>query len=136
MVIDHVGWESWTGKISSLGAYALPCKFTGINQDFTWFLTRIYAPNNREEREEVWWEVGSARGLFEDPWLVSGYFNTVRFPSEWNCSRTSRAMTDLSDFIEDMGLLDPHLVAGKYTWRRGDRHDTATRLDRFILPNE
>ncbi|KAG5631925.1 hypothetical protein H5410_003642 [Solanum commersonii] len=132
-------WDGrvWSGEVSSLGAYSITCKLTGINQDLIWFLTGIYAPNSREKREEVWWEVGSARGLFDGPWVVCGDFNTARFPSEKkNCSRISRAMTDLSDFIEDMGLLDPHLVGGKYTWRKGDRHDTASRLDRFLLSDE
>ena len=45
-------------------------------------------------------------------------------------------MTDLSEFIEDMGLLDPYLVGGKYTRRKGDRYDTTSRLDRFLFSDE
>ncbi|KAG5594744.1 hypothetical protein H5410_035976 [Solanum commersonii] len=123
--------------VSSLGAYSLSCKFTGKNRDFTWCLTGIYAPNNRVEREEVWWELGSARGLFDGPWVVCGDFNTVRFPSEKrNCSRFTRAMYDLSDFIEDMSLQDPHLIGSKYTWRKGESYDVAARLDRFLFSEE
>ncbi|WMV43213.1 hypothetical protein MTR67_036598 [Solanum verrucosum] len=132
-------WDEkvWTGEVSSLGAYSLTCKFTGKNRDFTWCLTGIYAPNNRVEREEVCWELGSARGLFDGPWVVCGDFNTVRFPSEKrNCSRFTRAMYDLSDFIEDMSLQDPHLIGSKYTWRKGESHDVAARLDRFLFSEE
>lgn len=132
-------WDGrvWSGEVSSLGAYSITCKLTRINQDLIWFLTGVYAPNSREEREEVWWEVGSTRGLFDGPWVVCGDFNTARFPSEKkNCSRISRAMTDLSNFIEDLGLLDPHLVGGKYIWRKEDRHDTTSRLDRLFLSDE
>ncbi|WMV37865.1 hypothetical protein MTR67_031250 [Solanum verrucosum] len=115
-------WDEkvWTGEVSSLGAYSLTCKFTGKNRDFTWCLTGIYAPNNRVEREEVWWELGSARGLFDGPWVVCGDFNTARFPSEKrNCSRFTRTMYDLSDFIEDMSLQDPHLIGANTLGGKG-----------------
>ncbi|WMV15422.1 hypothetical protein MTR67_008807 [Solanum verrucosum] len=111
--------------------------FTGKSLAFTWVLTGIYAPNSREERKEVWWEVGSARGLFNGSWAVCGDFNTVRFPSEKkNCSRITKSMTDLSDFIEAMSLLDLQLAGGRYTWRKGDKHDIAARLDRFLVSDE
>ncbi|KAH0688906.1 hypothetical protein KY289_016264 [Solanum tuberosum] len=71
------------------------------------------------------------------PWVVYGDFNTVRYPSEKkNCGRISKAMNDFSEFIMDLNLLDPQLECGKYTWRKGDRHDVAARLDRFLVSNE
>lgn len=80
-------------------------------------LIGIYAPNSREEREEDLWEVGSARGLFNGPWVVCGDLNTVRFLSEKkNCSRITKLMSDLPDFIEDMSLLDLQLAVRSYTW--------------------
>uniref|UniRef100_A0A0V0IXC5 Putative ovule protein n=1 Tax=Solanum chacoense TaxID=4108 RepID=A0A0V0IXC5_SOLCH len=45
-------------------------------------------------------------------------------------------MYDLSDFIEDMSLQDPHLIGSKYTWRKGESHDVAARLDRFLFSEE
>ena len=81
-----------SGEISSLGTYSITCNLIGINEDLIWFLTCIYAPTSREERKEVLWEVGSARGLFDGPWVVCGDFNTARFPSKKkNYSRISRA---------------------------------------------
>lgn len=96
-------WDKriWEGEVSSVGAYSVSCCFSGKNQDFKWHLTGVYAPNDRVEREETWWEVGAARGLFTGPWVLCGDFNIVRYPSEkFNCSRISRSMTDLSEFIE------------------------------------
>ncbi|WMV18959.1 hypothetical protein MTR67_012344 [Solanum verrucosum] len=105
--------------------------------DFKWHLTGVYAPNDRVEREETWWEVGAARGLFTGPWVLCGDFNTVRYPSEkFNCSRISRSMTDLSEFIEDMELMDLDLAGGEFTWRKGERHSTAARLDRFMISED
>lgn len=121
-----------------MGTYSLTCKFTGKNQDLTWFLTGIYAPNNRVEREQVWWEVGLARGFFDSPWVVCGDFNSQISlkKKKKNCSRITRATNDLFDFIEDMSLQDPHLVKGNYTWRKGDRNDVAARLDKFLFSDE
>ncbi|WMV46576.1 hypothetical protein MTR67_039961 [Solanum verrucosum] len=88
----------------------------------------------KKKENKVWWEVGTARGLFNGPWVVCGDFNTVRFPFEKkNCSRITKSMTDLSDFIEDMNLLDLQLAGESYTWRKGDKHDIAVRLDRSKL---
>jgi len=44
--------------------------------------------------------------------------------------------TDLSDFIEDMSLSDLQLAGGSYTWRKVDKHDIVSRLDRFLVSNE
>lgn len=41
-----------------------------------------------------------------------GYFKTTRFPSEKKGTRTTKSMTDFSDFIEDMGLVDLALMGG------------------------
>ncbi|WMV51457.1 hypothetical protein MTR67_044842 [Solanum verrucosum] len=109
----------------------------GKTQNFSWHLSGVYAPNNREEREEVWGELGAVKSLFNGPWVIAGDFNVVRFPSEKkNCNRITKAMEDFSDFIEDMELVDPPLIGGSFTWRKGDRHVTATRLDRFLFSEE
>jgi len=69
--------------------------------------------------------------------VIAGDFNVVRFPSEKkNCNKITKAMEDFSDFIEDMELVDPPLIGGSFTWRKGDRHVTAARLDRFLFSEE
>jgi len=129
-------WDKrrWDGEVSSVGEFSVSVCFSGKNLDFKWHLTGVYAPNDRAEREETWWELGAARGLFTGPWVLCGDFNAVRYPSEkYNCNRINRAMTELSEFIEDMELMDLDLAGGEFTWRRGDRHSTAARLDRFLI---
>lgn len=61
---------------------------------------------------------------------MCGDFNTVRFPTEKSeGTKITRVMTDFSDFI------DVDLYWGNYTWKKGDRHTIAARLDRFLLRN-
>ncbi|WMV40484.1 hypothetical protein MTR67_033869 [Solanum verrucosum] len=126
-------WDKrrWDREVSSVGAFSVSVCFSGKNLDFKWHLTSVYASNDRAEREETWWELGATKGLFTGPWVLCGDFNTVRYPSEkYNCNRINRAVTELSEFIEDMELMDLDLAGGEFTWRRGDRHFTAARLDR------
>lgn len=61
-------WDSkiGEGEISSLSSYSVTCKFIGKTQEYTWNLSTVYAPNDREERKEVWWELAGARGIFMD----------------------------------------------------------------------
>ncbi|WMV37052.1 hypothetical protein MTR67_030437 [Solanum verrucosum] len=82
---------------------------------------------------ELWEELGAMRSLCEGPWVVCGDFNTTRFPSEKiNCIRLSRAMIDLSSCINELELIDPPLFGGSYTWRGGENHRNASRIDRFL----
>lgn len=45
-------------------------------------------------------------------------------------------MTDFSEFIEDMELVDLDLKEEKYTWKKGDSHNSAARFDRILISNE
>lgn len=134
-----VMWDGriWKGEVCCTGVHTITCKFSSKIQEYTWHRSAVYAPNDRRKREEVWWELAGARGLFYGPWVVCGDFNTVRYPSEKkNCSRVTRAMMEFSSFIEDMELVDLQLAGGDYTWRKGDKHVIAARLDRFLISVE
>lgn len=80
--------------------------------------------------KDTWGELGAARDLCSGLWVLCGDFNTTRYPSEKKrCLRINKAMTDFSEFIEDMELSDLELKGNKYTWRKGDRQNIAVRLD-------
>ncbi|KAG5583242.1 hypothetical protein H5410_053869 [Solanum commersonii] len=40
------------------------------------------------------------------------------------------AMTDFSEWINDIEHIDPPLIGGYYTWRREDNH-TTSKIDKF-----
>ncbi|WMV14273.1 hypothetical protein MTR67_007658 [Solanum verrucosum] len=66
------------------------------------------------------------------PWIVCGDFNITRYPSErTNCHRLSGAMEEFSSCIEELQLVDPPLLGGSFTWRRGEDHSCASRIDRI-----
>lgn len=73
----------------------------------------------------------------EGPWVICGDFNVSRFPSErTNCNRITRTMADFNQCINDLEFLDPPLSGGSYTWRRGQNHSCATRIDRFLFSSQ
>lgn len=45
-------------------------------------------------------------------------------------------MNDFSECIEDTALLDVQLAGSNFTWRKGEGHDIAARLDRFLISEE
>nr|XP_016436162.1 PREDICTED: uncharacterized protein LOC107762331 [Nicotiana tabacum] len=130
-------WDNkvWKGEVIATGSYSLTCRFESLTQDFNWHMTGVYAPNCVNERQEVWWEIGAARGLFIGPWVVAGDFNIIKFPYEKrNCTRVTRAMTEFSDFIEDMELVDLQLEAEITHGLVGA--ETSSRIDRFLISVE
>ncbi|WMV22579.1 hypothetical protein MTR67_015964 [Solanum verrucosum] len=71
------------------------------------------------------------------PACIWGDFNVIRYPVERsNCSRINGAMTEFSECIEELELVDPPLFGGSYTWRRGEGHQTASRIDRFLYSSQ
>ncbi|KAG5595083.1 hypothetical protein H5410_036315 [Solanum commersonii] len=80
----------------------------------------LYADYKRVERIELWGELYSAGGRCAGPWVVGGDFN-----NKWSNSEFSKC-------IEEMELVDPPLFGGSYTWRRGENHRSASRIDRFL----
>ncbi|WMV22602.1 hypothetical protein MTR67_015987 [Solanum verrucosum] len=45
-------------------------------------------------------------------------------------------MADFNQCINDLEFLDPPLSGGSYTWRRGQNHSCATRIDRFLFSSQ
>lgn len=45
-------------------------------------------------------------------------------------------MTEFSEWINDMELVDPHLFGGSYIWRRSENYESASRIDRFLYSSQ
>ncbi|XP_070009518.1 uncharacterized protein [Nicotiana sylvestris] len=129
-------WDSrsWKGEVINVGSYSITVKFDAQAYNFSWHLIGVYAPHCRPERRNVWWEVAASRRSFDGPWVVCGDFNVTRFMEERrDISIISRAMTEFSNFIENLELLDPPLLGGVFTWTRSNNSHIASRLDRFLF---
>ena len=67
----------------------------------------MYGPSIGRLREYFLEELGTIRGLWQDPWCIGGDFNVIRFLRERNSlSRLSSAMRRFSEVIKDLELWD------------------------------
>ncbi|RVW90110.1 Transposon TX1 uncharacterized 149 kDa protein [Vitis vinifera] len=120
-----------------IGNFSVSCRFKNVEDDFYWVFTGVYGPAVGRLREDFWEEMGTIRGLWQDPWCVGGDFNVIRLLGERNrISRLSAAMRRFSEVIDDLELRDFPLQGGSFTWRGGLNNQTQSRLDRFLVSED
>ncbi|KAH0716935.1 hypothetical protein KY285_012966 [Solanum tuberosum] len=127
-------WDKrvWNGELVLNGEQCITGRFSGVNEDFYWHLSAIYADCNRVARRALWQELLVLKNSLNGPWIVCGDFNITIYPSErTNCHRLGGAMEEFSSCIEELQLVDPPLLGGSFTWRRGEDHSCASRIDRI-----
>lgn len=54
-------WDkrTWKGEFVDSGVQMLTCKYFGINQDISRYLTAVYAECERMKRKKLWWELAA-----------------------------------------------------------------------------
>ncbi|XP_026417422.1 uncharacterized protein LOC113312905 [Papaver somniferum] len=64
--------------------YTLSCMFKSRRDVTKWFVTGVYAPNDRVRRRRVWRDIASVLGVWDIPGCIVGDFDTIRFVEEKN----------------------------------------------------
>ena len=129
----------WDNRVLQLvgveeSCFTLSCRFRNSEDNFTWVFTGVYGLVKREQREDLWGELGVVKGLWGDAWCKGGDFNVVRFPGERNRDgRLTGPKRRFSQVIEDLELKDLTLRGGTFTWRGGLGNQRMARLDRFLV---
>lgn len=114
--------------------YTLSCMFKSRRDGTEWFVTGVYAPNNRVQRKKLWREIAGVLGVWDIPGCVVGDFNTIRFVEEKNRDiAANRGMTEFSNFISDCDLIDLPLYGAHYTWSNFQEDPICCRLDRMLV---
>ena len=94
------------------------CRVHQLQTNECWFLVNIYAPNNKKGRKDYWVKVGKmVQASDMKKGLILGDFNTPLedkdkmggLPPDWESKQ------DLSNFINDLALLDLDLSGGTFT---------------------
>ena len=70
----------WKGAMVEYGNQSITCILFSVDQDLTLFRKVVYASYDRNEKMELWEELGAMRNLYDGPWVVCGDSNTTRFP--------------------------------------------------------
>ena len=90
----------------------------------------IYGQNDRRERSELLQEIKRRVVSINKPCLLMGDFNTVLHPRERSGTfRCVRSMSEFSEWISELNLIDIPLHGIKFTWRR---NESKSRLDRAL----
>ena len=117
-----------------VGSFSVSCLFRMVEDVFQWAFSGVYGQVEKSLREPFWEELGSIKGLWEEPWCVGGDFNEILFPDERSKGgRTSTSMRRFFDILNDLGLRDLLLQGGPYIWRGGLNGRSKSLLDRFVV---
>ena len=119
---------------SVAGSFSVSCRFRMEEDGLQWVFSGVYGPIEKRYRESFWEELGSIRGLWDNPWCVGGDFNEILSPNERSRGgRISKSMRRFADVLNDLGLRDLPLQGGHYTWQGGPNGRSMSRLDRFLV---
>nr|CAN71342.1 hypothetical protein VITISV_002439 [Vitis vinifera] len=120
-----------------VGSFSISCRFRNCEEGSVWVFFGLYGPSKGRERRELWEELATVKGLWNDPWCIAGDFNVVRFQVETSNGRQmSNTMREFSGFIDEFELVDPPLGGGAFTWSAGEGGSLKARLDRFLFSGD
>ena len=115
-------------------SFSVLCLFRMVEDGYQWVFSGVYGSVKKSIRESFWEELGSIRGLWEEPWCIGGDFNEILSPNERSRGgRISNTIRRFSDILNDLGLRDLLLRGGPYTWRGGQNGRSMSRLYRFMV---
>ena len=104
------------GSLIQVGSFSVSCLFKMVDDGFLWAFTGVYGPVEKYHKETFWEELGSIKGLWEEPWCVGGDFNAILYPGERATGgRIDNSMRRFSEILNDLGLRDLPLQGGPYT---------------------
>ena len=67
--------------------FSISCRFRNCKEGFVWVFSGLYGPLKGREMRELWEELATVKGLWNEPWYIARDFNVVRFPGETSNGR-------------------------------------------------
>ena len=120
-----------------MGNFSVLCFFRMEEDGFQWVFSGVYGPVEKSLRALFWEELGSIKGLWNEPWCVGGDFNEILSPDKrFKGGRISNSMRRFADILNDLELRDLPLQGGPFTWRGGLNGRFKSRLDRFVASSD
>ncbi|XP_026433830.1 uncharacterized protein LOC113331327 [Papaver somniferum] len=122
-----------------MGAFSLSIKFRNSSDNFFWLFTAVYAASDAGEYRQCWQELSDIRILFEEPWLLGGYFNVILAQAERNLPGGNISNRRFfKKFVNQHELVDLPMTRGLKQlikiWKRslGNLHTQLDQLEEMI----
>ncbi|XP_058742235.1 uncharacterized protein LOC131614691 [Vicia villosa] len=99
------------------------------------FFINGYAPCELSARRRSWSHLlDIKKNCPESNWCVGGDFNSISHVEERRglSNRNSIDINSFKSFLEDLDLVDPPVVGGKFSWQNSNGK-AMSRIDRFLL---
>ena len=127
------GWFSFPRILSGY--------FRQIGSQEKILISAVYRPSIPREQQSFLNEIRTLNQMCQEKyWLLGGDFNMILNLDEkkGGLRREDPDMVLFKDLLTDLHLVDSPTVNGKLTWnnRRGERHQMASRLDRFLASED
>ncbi|KAL4183118.1 hypothetical protein AMTRI_Chr11g153600 [Amborella trichopoda] len=142
MALDALGssggiWVIWDPTLHNLlssrvGKFSVSISLSRVSDSFPLKFTAVYGPNSSSIRPRLWEELNLEASVPPNSWCIGGDFNTTRWSFERNSnSMVSQSMTDFSELLSRLELIDMALLGASFTW--SGLSPTLSKLDRFLI---
>ncbi|XP_058748823.1 uncharacterized protein LOC131621801 [Vicia villosa] len=132
-----LGWDHRLWHIKEIGAsdQYLHCEVSNSRDDFSHFLTVIYAQNQLTNRRKLWADLQTIGISISKPWIIIGDFNNVlRSDDRIEGSEVHEfEYRDLEYLMESLGLFEHDTKGPHFTW--SNKHADGliySRIDRAL----
>jgi exonuclease III len=123
------------------GEFYSSMKVKSRMDDFKWEIVNVYGPVQTERKSQFLEELSRKIAEMEDPFIMGGDFNFIRFPWEKSSGNVNQFwMNAFNEFIRDNGVKEMDRKGCRFTWSNKqsppimsvlDRVLTCTRWDQF-----
>lgn len=134
-----IGWddEVWKVQVVDSGDQYMHCEMRSVDTGMLHKVSFIYASNYAQRRREVWsCCVELAKVNTQNPWLVLGDFNAVRFTHErqGGSGRWNAICEELNNCLFEAELEDLKFRGLLYTWNKNcEKFFIRRKLDRSLI---
>jgi hypothetical protein len=109
-------------------------KVTGKQENYTWEVINVYGPVQIERKTAFLKELTNKISNTEDPFLIGGDFNMIRFPWEKSTDNTNNTwMDNFNNFIRDNSVKEMQRKGSKFTLSNKQENPVMSVLDRVLM---
>lgn len=102
-----------------------------------WNFINVYGAAQEENKNDFLEELAKFCAKNNDPLIIGGDFNLIRFISEKNKNTGLPSHSGVfNSIIASYELIDLQLSGGKYTWSNNQTDATLEKLDRFLVTKD